>query len=315
VCATACSALRHRIGGVEHEEELYAERERRKVYAELLAAGALELTDELDQDARIKLYKAWDDVTRHMAFKNAYYALEQYIADRTLGSIAVQVDPSSMEPGGSIGNSQLLSLIEAEHEALRWLADNPHLGSPNYPGPNQQWMAIITDAPEAFRRRANAILEPHLVNLRLNENSRLVPLQSQEMHNQVVEPTLHLLHGQPRFADAEKAYQDALRELRDHRPDDAITDAAGALEQALRAAGCTGNSLGELRKSGQQAGVLKADDDRITGVIGQTIEWIKDKRNAGEAHGSNAKYLQSDAWMLVHIVGALILRISDAAGK
>jgi hypothetical protein len=296
---------------VEYGEELHGERERRKEQDEALATGRVQPTDQLDRDVRVKLNKVWDDVRRHSALHNA--PLEELIGDRTLESIAVALDPSDMLPrsGNSTTNRQLLSLVEAEHEALRLLTANPHIGRPLYPGLSADWLAVINAAPENFRTRVNRILKAHIVSLSLHENSQLIPVQSQEMHNEVVERALHLLHNQSQFAAAENAYQDALRELRNGYPNDAITDAASALQDALKALGCTGNSLGELLKSAKQTGLLQAADARFTSVLSQTIEWVKDTRNAGEAHSGVADYAMSDAWMIVHVVGALIIRLSE----
>ncbi|OBI16006.1 hypothetical protein A5714_11605 [Mycobacterium sp. E2462] len=275
-------------------------------------------SDELDRDARIKLSKTWEDITHHRAFRYAVDQLEAYIQDRMLDSAAASVNPRQMEPPDGrvpvIGatNDQLLSLIEAEHESLQWLAENPHqFGLAPYPGASPEWLAIIRDAPERFRRRVNAILESHLVALSLHQNSELVPVQSQEMHDEVVEPTTRLLHSQPHFSQVEIRYQDALRELRAGYPDDAITDAAAALEDMLLALGCTGNSLTELLKCAKQTGLLRASDAKFTSVLSQTIEWVKDVRNAGEAHGGDTNYSMSDAWMLVHILGALTIRLTE----
>jgi hypothetical protein len=299
---------------VQRENKLYAERLRLKAQAEALAAGTATLTDQLSPEARSKLRFAWIDVTSHQVFSQTHGEFESYIARRTLEDLAFPLKPDMMASHDRTAtNEQLLSLIEVEHEILSLLAANLGFGTAPYPGPSPEWVAIASAAPEKFRTRVNEILKDHIVRFYLHQNSQLVPVDSQEMHSAVVERTLYLLHSQPRFAQAEAAYQDALRELRDEHPDDAITDAAGALEQALRTLGCTGNSLGELRKSGQKLGVLKADDDRITGVIGQTIDWVKDKRNAGEAHGVDANYSLSDAWLVVHMVGALVIRLAEAS--
>ena len=123
---------------MQFEGEQYGERQRRKVYAELLAAGAVELTDQLDDDARIKLHKAWEDVTGHWELRNDVDQLEAFIRDRMLTSFAASVEPRQMWPQRGhlpivdATNDQLLSLIEAEHEALRWLAENPQMARPGY---------------------------------------------------------------------------------------------------------------------------------------------------------------------------------------
>lgn len=298
---------------MEHGRELYGERERRKEQDEDLAAGRVQPTDQLDRDARVKLNKAWDDTRNHMAFHNA--PLEELIRDRTLEWIAVELDPSDMLPrrGNSTTNRQLLSLIEAEHEALRVLAANPHLGRPLYPGASAEWLAFINAAPENFRTRVNRILKAHIVSLSLHENGEFIPVQSQEMHSEVVERTLHLLHNQSRFAGAEKAYQDALTQLRNGNGGNAITDAGTALQEALKALGFPGRTLGEQLNAAKKTDLFDAKDARFTDFLSETIQWVKDKRNTGEAHSATANYSLSDAWMVVHVLGALIIRLSEQA--
>lgn len=68
----------------------------------------------------------------------------------------------------------------------------------------------------------------------------------------------------------------------------------------------------ELLKSAKRGGLLQAADARFSSVLSQAIEWVKDTRNAGEAHGGGGEdYSMSDAWMVVHVVGALIIRLAD----
>jgi hypothetical protein len=298
---------------VEHEGELYGERHRLKNQNEALATGQVQPTDRLERDVRVKLNLAWEDVTGHVAFRNGVYELESYIARRTLGSIAASVQPSDMPPGKGqkATNTQLLSLIEAEHEALAWLAANPHFANPGYPGASPQWFEVITTAPERFRSVVNRVLGRHAVSLSLHENSLLLPVQSQEMHHGAVEPALHLLHNQAQFAAAENAYQDALRELRDGYPDDAITDAATALQDVLKALGCTGNALGDMLKSARKNGLITGKDTPLTETVGRTVDWVATQRNHGEAHHGDPDIDMSDAWMVVHVVGALIIRLSE----
>lgn len=131
------------------------------------------------------------------------------------------------------------------------------------------------------------------------------------MHDAVVAPTLYLLHSQPRFADAETAYQNALKELRNRDPADAITDAATALQDVLLALGCTGNALGPLLKSARSKGLLKGSDTPLTEAIGRT-DWVSATRGEGEAHTGDPDINMSDAWMMVHVVGALAIRLSEA---
>lgn len=165
--------------------------------------------------------------------------------------------------------------------------------------------------PGEFQRDVNRIFEAHIVGLHLHHNSRLVPVDSHEMHNAVVDPTLYLLHSQPRFSGAEIAYQNALKELRNRDPADAITDAATALQDVLLALGCTGNALGPLLKSARSKGLLKGSDTPLTEAICKTVDWVSATRGEGEAHTGNPDINMSDAWMMVHVVGALAIRLTE----
>lgn len=301
-------------GVAAYEEELYAERLRRQAQAAAVAAGQSQWTDQLNDKVRVKLSLAWDDLTEHRAFSQDYGQLEAFIERKTLRSIGYTVGPRDMRPGSSKAtNEQLLSLIEAEHEALTFLAaeapKSPTLPwAPKSPTP---WLHVIAAAPETFRSEVNRILEAQIVAFSLHQNSRLIEIESHEMHNAVVAPTLYLLHSQPQFAAAENAYQKALGELRNRDPGDAITDAATALQDVLTALGCTGNTIGDLLKSTKNNGLVKGNDTPLTEAIGKTIDWVAAKRNQGEAHRGDPDIDMSDAWMVVHVVGALIIRLSE----
>jgi hypothetical protein len=298
---------------VEYEDELYAERLRRKAQAAALAADEVRWTDQLTDDVRVKLGVVWDDVLNDTSLRNQTDALSREIGRRTLRSIAVSLRPRAMRPGDhEVTSEQLLSLIEAEHEVLKRLAADAFDGVSVNTSPS--WFEEITRAPETFRREVNQILEAHLVGLCLHDNSRLMEIASHEMHNAVVAPTLYLLHSQPRFAAAEKAYQKALDELRRRDPGDAITDAGTALQDMLKTLGCTGNALGDLLKSARNNGLIKGTDSPLTDSIERAVAWVATQRNHGEAHQGDPDVVMSDAWAVVHIVGALMIRLSDSSG-
>ncbi|TGB36975.1 hypothetical protein [Mycolicibacterium peregrinum] len=292
---------------MEYQHELYAERLRRKAQAEALATGATQWTDQLDTNTRLKLDLAWNDVTRSLGAKEDEF-LASYIGGRTLRSIGATLRPDAMQkPYGTYSNERLLSLIEAEHEALASLAEQQGFGYSS-----NLWGVSLADLPEKFQYDVNRIFEAHIVSLHLHHNSRLVPIDSHEMHSAVIAPTLHLLHSQPRFAGAETAYQNSLKELRNRDAGDAITDAAKALQEVLIGLGCTGGALGDLLNSAKKKGLLSGADTPLTESIVKTINWVAAKRNQGEAHRGDHQMNMSDAWMLVHVVGALAIRLSEA---
>ena len=301
---------------MDYEGELYAERIRRKAQDAALASGEATWTEELSHDVRVKLRYLWTQITNHRAFGDSVLELESYIGDRTLQSIAFPLKSEMMVPNarGGLNNDQLLTLIEAQHEALLLIAANPTIARPPYPGMSADLYELLEAAPERFRQKVNQIFEAHIVGFHLHQNSHLIPIDSHEMHTAVVGPTLYLLHSQPRFAAAESAYQNALKELRVRDAGDAITDAATALQDVLKALGCTGNALSDLLKSAKINGLLKGNDTPLTEAISKTIDWVAAKRNQGEAHHGDPDINMSDAWMVVHVVGALTIRLSEAGG-
>ena len=74
--------------------------------------------------------------------------------------------------------------------------------------------------------------------------------------------------------------------------------------------GCIGKTLGELLTSAKKTGLVKGNDTPLTKAIGGTVDWVAAKRNDGEAHWASDATL-SDAWMVVHVVGALIIRLAE----
>jgi hypothetical protein len=104
---------------------------------------------------------------------------------------------------------------------------------------------------------------------------------------------------------------DAIKEIASGNADDAITDAGTALQETLTALGCNGNSLGPLIKDAKGHGLLAPHDARLDGAIADVMEWVSaDRSQSGEAHHVSTATIE-DAWLIVHIVGALILRLAS----
>lgn len=79
----------------------------------------------------------------------------------------------------------------------------------------------------------------------------------------------------------------------------------------LTAIGCIGNALGPLIKDAKKQGLLAPHDARLDQAITDVMEWVSaDRSQSGEAHHvSNASV--EDAWLIVHILGAVILRLAS----
>lgn len=165
-----------------------------------------------------------------------------------------------------------------------------------------------------FDPLVNAILREHRINYEL-VNSEMIELSSKEMHREVVVPALQLLAGRKDLEKVESAYQEALKEISNGAPSDAITDAGTALQEMLQALGCTGNSLGPLIKSARDSGFLAPHDSPMLGAVVKILDWVSaDRSERGDAHGVSDASID-DAWFTVHIVGAAIIRLSKATRR
>jgi hypothetical protein len=165
-----------------------------------------------------------------------------------------------------------------------------------------------------FDRMVNNILREHRVSYEL-ANSQMIEFSSREIHEELVTPTLQLLAGRPDGARVESAYQAALSEISKGQPSNAITDAGTALQETLATLGCSGNSLGPLAKSAREKGLLAPHDSPMVSAVEKIVHWVSaDRSELGDAHEVSSATVD-DAWFIVHIVGALILRLSKASPR
>jgi hypothetical protein len=170
------------------------------------------------------------------------------------------------------------------------------------------------EAPALFRDVIAVVLLEHRVNYDLIDD-QMVEFSSREMHESVMVPTLTLLAGRTDLAAAEAAYRDALDEISKGKPGDAITDAGTALQETLLALGCSGNALGPLIKSAKGKGLLARHDSPLLDAVEKTMHWVSaDRSESGDAH-QVADASSDDAWFIVHIVGAVILRLAQGGPR
>ncbi|MYB44032.1 MAG: hypothetical protein F4X74_03725 [Acidimicrobiia bacterium] len=159
------------------------------------------------------------------------------------------------------------------------------------------------DIVDNFIETVREILLEHRVSFDLVDG-QFVPFSSRVLHESVVVPALTLLGSRKSLHDVEKAYHSALNEIHTGSPGDAITDAATAVQLTLEVLGCDGETLGPLAKSAQRKGIVTGYDEKL-------IHWVSaDRSNKGDAHKVDSASVE-DAWLVVHVVGALILRIAD----
>ncbi|AXH50505.1 hypothetical protein SEA_RUTHY_42 [Gordonia phage Ruthy] len=272
----------------EPARDLFAERLRK----EASRAGGGTLTYELDEFARVKIHMAWEDAAKY----SPGMQLNSEVKERITRSLGIEnVRPISIKDRRMTSYDVALSLVEAEHETLEeWCAD---------------------DTPEGFRRTVNRVFESHGIGFYLTEDSVVVPVESRELHAAVVAPATHLLHSRSEFADAEIAYANALQEIKAGDAADAITDAATALQEGLKAVGCTGNQLGDQIKSAKSQGLFGKEDSPLLEGLTKLVQAVPSKRNHGEAHKGAPGFDLDDAWLIVHIVGAVLIYLQGKRSR
>ncbi|MCS5721082.1 hypothetical protein N1028_02370 [Herbiconiux sp. CPCC 203407] len=169
------------------------------------------------------------------------------------------------------------------------------------------------DLRPTYEKLVNNLLREHRLSFEMVKGE-MVPFSSRELHVEVVEPTLRLL-SEPTWAPVEAAYQKALSELSRGDAADAVTDAGTALQEALTLLGCDGNALGPLIKSAKQKKILSAHDAPMLEAIEKVFHWVSADRSAsGDGHNSSPAELE-DAWFIIHVVGAILVRVSKQTSR
>ena len=145
-------------------------------------------------------------------------------------------------------------------------------------------------------------------------DGQMVEMKSQELHEAVVQPALRLLHHR-QYAGVDATYRKALYELSKGDGADAVTDAGAALQELLTALGCSGNQLGDLIRSAKQKKLLGAHDTPLLESVERAMHWVAaDRSQTGESHHASDA-TREDAWLIVHVVGAFIVRLADGGER
>lgn len=281
---------------------------RRKRLAELAAreaAGESLWTDKFDDSVRTKILYAWRDSVgndRNMELfavpaRNAILRDEglHYLHERSLRPV----------------DDFLNYLLACPDEMVPTVVEVMAAGFAN---DRRVYDANVWATRDIFKTRLESILREHRITYELIDG-QMVEFSSREMHVAVTVPVLSLLGGRKELVGAESAYKDALDEISKGKPSDAITDAGTALQEVLTALGCSGNALGPLIKSARANNLLASHDNLLAEAITKAMHWVSaDRSESGDAHGAGSATV-ADAWLIVHITGALILRLAADGDK
>ncbi|WP_134765106.1 hypothetical protein [Nocardioides sp. 1609] len=162
-----------------------------------------------------------------------------------------------------------------------------------------------------FDTAVNNVMREHRIAYKFVDGE-LIPFESDELLQAAIEPALRLMAG-PQFKSAHDAYLNALREISNGEPGDAITDAGTALQEALTALGCEGDVLSALIGDAKVKGLFKSHDAQLHEAMILVTKWAASERNKNSDAHKHPDASLADAWLMVHVVGALIVRLADPA--
>ncbi|WP_420609167.1 hypothetical protein [Candidatus Poriferisodalis sp.] len=289
----------------------YPIRELRRATAEREAAGESLWTEQLDLKTRTKLAarvrdQLWDDI-HEGGVRTLLSAITQDVSDAAgVVSRAGEVPElfgrqdvddfvaSIRDPGQDL--LVIFGLIEG---VWRWQAVI-----------DEEFIERRSRARQHFQDRINEILEDHRIGF-VFAGGNFLPRSGSIADREILVPAFEYLTGDQRFADAENTYREALTAIQHRQPDEAITKACTALQSVLAALDC-GNGSDRLSKQIAVAidkGLLAKHDKPLEG-------WLTaDRGNFGSAHPSDSSAERPDAWLTVHVIGAIVLRLSRGGAR
>jgi hypothetical protein len=271
---------------------LYKRRMELRRLAEAEARGEAFWTHEFGRDVRVKIERAYRRAASYNEEQPVVVARELLLDD--VG------EPFLSDSAANAWEDFFQYFDSCDDESFASAVEGLVVGMVETDGRDR----FSTLSPERFSEETNHILAEHRVSYEMVDGM-MVSFESKEMHTAVVVPTLLLLSGRHGWEDVEESYQDALGELARGNPGNAITDAARALEATFDHLDIPGNSLGARASMAKERGLIPSQDSKL-------FDWVNAARgNLSDAHpGSEAT--PGDAWLAVHVVGALILRLVGA---
>ena len=258
----------------------------------------------------------WSESIRSQARARLWIAVEDHIPNDHL--YLGEMERRQVRAGRTIADQYFRELGEVIPPGGR--NDWEHIGHHFVDGEVDDALSILelvaqcdvgTDAP-LFEITVNSVFVDERIAFEM-VNGEFIGRESEELHDEVVVPVLRLLNGRPGWENVETAYQKALRE---DDPSDAITDTGTALQDALRACGARGGSHGELIKDALKRDLLTGYDRRMLDAIKLLVDWsAADRSTKGDGHSSSNEPTVEDAWLAIHVVGALIFRLAEGTPR
>jgi hypothetical protein len=266
---------------------LHVVRKRQKLLAEREAAGENLWTTTILPSVAVRISVGWLELMNREAFEiYAQEAFRQVVRETGF-------DVTRHVAGASAGDKYTNALTLTEYAPSLIEA---FIGGMRRNGWTTAEFEIVLNSIFAQERVAFEFI-----------GDEIVEFESKEQHAAVVAPVLRLLSGRAGWEQVEAAYQKALKEI-GQDPSDAITDAGTALQEAFGVLGCRGKALGPLMDDARRRGLLAPYDAKI-------VDWVSaDRSGKGDAHNAG-RAARDDAWLAVHVVGALILRLGAGTAR
>lgn len=261
---------------------LPSQRRRLEENARLDAEGTPWQT-EVTKPARIRIAASWD-----------YLMREQLLSPNQLAQV-LQRDAGWQSSQGVLYPDGLIQCANNEL-VLDMIAVAAH---------------VITgqETKKVYEEFVNHILNEERIGHKFVDGE-LIAFQNDELMQEAVEPALKLLIGK-RYTGAQKSYREALEQISHEKAGNAITYAGTALQETLEALGCKGNALGALITDAKEKGLLGKRDTPLEDGVRRFLHWAASERNQNsDAHRYSEAPIE-DAWLMVHIVGALIVRLTS----
>lgn len=273
----------------------HSKRKRLKEMEEREACGEILWSEVFDEKFRVKV--------KH-AFLKCSNGSAEYVASRAREAIMMSEGLSYLHDSRhvSAANDFLGYLRSCDNDMMPTVIEAMYLALRSYGSEASNFFNLFVTV-------VKTALREHRISFNLVDG-QMVEFKSRALHVNIVEPTLTLLARTGRFDASETAYRKALKEISNSDAGDAITDAGTALQAILEELGCEGNALGPLIKSAKRNLLIRAHDTPMLEAIDRVLNWVSaDRSEQGDSHHlSNASI--EDSWLIVHVVGALILRLA-----
>lgn len=284
---------------------LPSELRRRRKLAEEEAAVGVTWRDDCPADVGRKVHA----LVTHYAERPGR-VFDRADAHRSIGSSSGLSDYLTAEvlgqgQAGDGDGDERLDALAAVVYAYVWLSDNDYTQMIT----GDDYERRIIYRPEEFVEAVNDILLAARIEWHF-EDGRFTQRGNSVLHADVVKPASVLLDSDTRFGKASAAFQTAINRLSENHPDAAITDAGTAVQEFFRALDVNGNSLSDQLNVAQKAGIISTYDRTL---LKPFTDWLNaDRSTRGNAHHHNeGDVTKGDAWLAVHVAGALMVRLSN----